>query len=404
VNRNWNAYAKRLEAALSPATRRELASSPLAGVRGAGVRVRAVATSDATDECSCDGAYFHDQRAICYVATPRSRRENFTVLHELGHHLVMSDDDLLSELADVDAVGGVGAEERICDAFAGRLLIPDEAIAAVLGGRRPRAADVRALYDATAGSMEACAVRLAERISCEGYVALLDRERRQVRFASQSAEFEYVWRRGTSIPRDHSVWQTGVNGTFVGQGDVVWTSRYRKRFWLDAVGAGTVIIAVFSADCYWAHDGLTILDDPGVTRAAPPVSQASVATVEGQRTEHGRVSCAVMPVAGSAGAADAARRLLPSRRARDASSQRERPNSVPEQWSVVLATRGERVDQRSCLGCQLFRHWTRIARARQRDPMCLLRGGREEAYQWAYLRPTPLGRSSSRAARNGLSW
>lgn len=249
--------------------RRELASSPFAGVRGAGVRVRAVATSDATDECSCDGAYFHDQQAICYVATPRSRRENFTVLHEFGHHLVMSDDDLLSELADVDADGGVGAEERICDAFAGRILIPDEAVAAVLVGRRPRAADVQALYNATAGSMEACAVRLAERIGCEGYVALLDRERRQVRFASQSAEFEYVWRRGTSTPIDHPVWQAEVNGTFVGQGDVVWASRYRKRFWLDAVGAGAIVIAVFSSDCYWPHAGLSILDDPGVTRAAP---------------------------------------------------------------------------------------------------------------------------------------
>ncbi len=271
MSRDWNVYAKRLEAALSPATRRELASSPLAGVRGAGVRVRAVPSSDATDACSCDGAYFYDQRAICYVATPRSRRENFTVLHEFCHHLVMSDDDLLSELADADAEGGVAVEERICDAFAGRILIPDEAVAAVLVGRRPRAADVRALYDATAGSMEACAVRLAERISCEGYVALLDRDRRQVRFASQSGEFDYVWRRGSPLPIDHPAWGAGADGTYVGEGDVIWSSRYRKRFWLDTVGAGAIVIAVFSLDRYWPAAGLSLLGEPGVTRSTPQV-------------------------------------------------------------------------------------------------------------------------------------
>lgn len=267
--RDPNAYAKRLEAAISLEARRELASSPLTAMRAAGILVSAVPSSDATDACSCDGAYFHDQRAICYVATPRSRRENFTVLHEFGHHLVMSDDEMLSELADADAEGGVAVEERICDAFAGRILIPDGAVVAVLGGRRPRAADVRALYDATAGSMEACAVRLAERIGCEGYVALLDRQRRELRFASPSAEFNYGWRRGTALPADHPAWQAGADGTYVGEGDVVWTSRSRKRFWLDAIGAGGIVIAIFSADCYWPHAGLTILDEPGVRPAGP---------------------------------------------------------------------------------------------------------------------------------------
>jgi hypothetical protein len=240
VNRDWSQYAKRLEAALSPETRRQLATSPLEGVRGTGLRVGAVSGSDATEVCSCDGAYFHDQRAICYVANPGSRRENFTVLHELGHHLVMSDDDVLSELMWM----GTGEWQRRNASvmrFREGVLIPDEAVVGVLAGRRPRAADVRALYDATAGSMEACAVRLAERMGCEGYVALLDRDRRHVPFASQSPQLEYAWRRGSPLPIEHPAWQAGIDGTYLGEGDVIWPSRYRKRFWLDAVGAGAIV-------------------------------------------------------------------------------------------------------------------------------------------------------------------
>lgn len=258
--------AERLHQALSAEALAQLAADPIPAV-ATHLKLRAVQVGPATEECSCDGAYLPGYGVICYVPTPNSRRENFTVLHEFGHHLVRSDDDLLSELADLDQEGGIVAEERICDAFAGGVLIPDTTLDTVLTGTRPRARHLRQLYEATTGSWEACSVRLAERIGCDGYVALLDRETRRVRFASASPQSEYAWRRGTLLPHDHAAWK-GLSGAYQGQGDIVWSSGKRRRMWLDAVGSSGTVVAVFSDDPYFGSGGtgLTILDDPGVTR------------------------------------------------------------------------------------------------------------------------------------------
>jgi hypothetical protein len=265
------AAAARLEGGLSLALRRQLATDPLGALRDMRLRVvelQAVATSET---CSVDGAYFPAPYSplptIGYVPTPRSRRENFTLLHELGHHLIRLDDELLSRIADEDDRDL--SEERICDAFAGRVLVPDEVVLAVLNGRRPEAADLRKLYEACRGSREACAVRLAEQLRCDGYVVLLERDSRTVRFASSSPERPYAWGRGSPIPIDHPVWRAGSAGSFRGEGEVVWRSRYRRNFWLDAVGDGPLVLAVFAADRYWKASGLGILSDPSQTRATP---------------------------------------------------------------------------------------------------------------------------------------
>src|SRR5262245_36229040 len=51
-----------------------------------------------------------------------SRRENFTLMHELGHHLVESSIECLSWIADQPAPKRV--LEQVCDQIAADLLIP----------------------------------------------------------------------------------------------------------------------------------------------------------------------------------------------------------------------------------------------------------------------------------------
>jgi hypothetical protein len=41
----------------------------------------------------CDGLSFTEEGVLLYAPTPRSRRENFTVAHEIGHHLTDADED-----------------------------------------------------------------------------------------------------------------------------------------------------------------------------------------------------------------------------------------------------------------------------------------------------------------------
>jgi IrrE N-terminal-like domain len=267
------ASAVRLAGGPSPERRGQLAINPVAAIRDMGVMVAEMPPASTSEACSCDGAYFPATPAtealIGYAKTPGSRRENFTLLHELAHHLIRLDDHLLCEIADFD--GDMDTlEERICDAFAGRVLVPDEVVTRVLGSRRPEAADLRALFQACNGSREACAVRLAERLPCDGYVALLDQTTRTVRFASASPGSEYAWGRGSPLPSGHVAWRAVAAGSYRGEGEVVWRSGQRKQFWLDAVCDGsTAVVAIFAANRYWTGSGLSILSDVSTTKATP---------------------------------------------------------------------------------------------------------------------------------------
>jgi hypothetical protein len=146
------------------------------------------------------------------------------------------------------------------------MLVPADRVDAVLGGHRPEAKHLRELFDASIGSREACAVRLAERIGCFGYVAVLDPVRRQVRFAAASEACPYVWRRGSLLPESHPAWRAGNDGRYRGEGEVVWEGG-RRNLWLDSAGDGPVVIAVFAEDRYWSAEGLGILGPESVTSA-----------------------------------------------------------------------------------------------------------------------------------------
>lgn len=237
-----------------------------------GLRLVAADAAETSETCSCDGFYIPEPYApsptILYAPTPRSRRESFTLVHELGHHLIRLDDGLLSAIADADE-GRDRIEERICDAFAGRVLIPDDSVRVILNGEHPRAAHVTQLFNSCNGSLEACVVRLAEHLPCDGYIALLDRSTYTLRFASASPECGYSWGRGSKIPMNHSAWSAARSGSFNGEGEVVWASGQRKNMWLDAVGNGPLVTAVFSANRYWGGAGLSILSDASITKAMP---------------------------------------------------------------------------------------------------------------------------------------
>lgn len=260
---NYRALAEQLAEHYGPVFCQQLASSPLAALRGLGLKVEPFNTLPYEEgDCSCDGI-FHPgpPPAIGYRPTPHTRREFFTLVHEFGHYAVRRHDDVLSELHDMDDDGGRQAEERVCDALAGMILVPDETVASVLGDARPLAHHLKALYDRSRGSREACAVRLAERITSFGYVVIADQATKSVRFASPSPSTPYPWRRGTRLPDSHPVWRATRSDHHRGQGPVTWSSGERAEVWIDAVKYGREIHAVFAKRRPWDDDrGLSLLD------------------------------------------------------------------------------------------------------------------------------------------------
>jgi hypothetical protein len=201
------AWATRVLATLSDEVRRDLAHRPIAGIGDHfGLNVR---HADSFGERGaggwCDGVSILDSGVILYRPTP-SRRENFTLIHELGHHLVDSDIQCLAWIADQPDPPRV--LEQVCDQIAADLLIPADVLVEVLAGAAPNANAVHRLYEHTEASRSACAIAIARKLPCDGFVLLVEEGISSVFFATRARDTRpYGWR-GDTIPRGHPLRQT----------------------------------------------------------------------------------------------------------------------------------------------------------------------------------------------------
>src|SRR5262249_14388843 len=139
--------------------------------------------------------------------------------------------------------------ERVCDEVASRLLIPDEILNAL--GSPPTARNIAVMYDSTSASRSACAVRVAQRLPCDGFVAIVDAIDQAVYFAARHEDTRpYAWQ-GDSVPDAHHLryvddgqerrvesWWTFANGDHV-------------RFYLNAHREGRWTFAVFAERDLW---------------------------------------------------------------------------------------------------------------------------------------------------------
>ncbi|HEV2345817.1 MAG TPA: ImmA/IrrE family metallo-endopeptidase [Actinocrinis sp.] len=139
------------------------------------VAVRIVAESQTDAGCSVAGAYLdRAQPPVIAVATAASSaRQDFTALHELGHHLQRTCDALIEQLlAQPD--DGFALEDAACDAFAAAVLLPEPLVNRHIPSRGPTADDVVALWHDAHASRAAVCVRASERLPAPGHVLLLD--------------------------------------------------------------------------------------------------------------------------------------------------------------------------------------------------------------------------------------
>lgn len=121
-------------------------------------------------------------------------RRRFSVLHEYAHLLRDLVPTVLEALfASPDA--GAAIEERMCDEFASRVLLPDALLDSVLGPSVTARA-VLSLIGAAPASAEACAVAAARKLPAPGYVMLLSPDRK-ASFTAHNGDVYYV-RRGTA--------------------------------------------------------------------------------------------------------------------------------------------------------------------------------------------------------------
>lgn len=177
-------------------------------VHFAPLQVRPLAATEApgTETCSTDGYYEADldpaRPWIVYADDVAPQRARFTLVHELGHHLLQTDAcDLLDP---IDQVGSdaQAAEEQVCHALAGLVLVPDHLVPD--GPLTPES--IVAAHEASGASWEATAVRLI-RSSTEPAAVVLVREAGTVAFGAASPSLgSGWWARGAELDRHGPLW------------------------------------------------------------------------------------------------------------------------------------------------------------------------------------------------------
>jgi len=137
------------------------------------IRVCLVSEADG-GRCSVAGSYQHQTSppALLVSRSRSARRRGFTCLHELGHHLQQTDLELGQRLFAVE--DSEVLEEEACDAFAARVLLPDDRVAGHIDPRGPTAPGVVEMFHSSQASREACCVRAAEHLTGAGVIVLLD--------------------------------------------------------------------------------------------------------------------------------------------------------------------------------------------------------------------------------------
>ena len=267
-------HARRILGKLSCAERQAIMSAPKGAVSAQfGLQIREEPALELTRGADgwCDGLSFLDHGVVLYVPTPYSRRENFTIVHELGHKLVEDDDDALDWIADRNDPGR--ELERLCDRIASELLMPGDLVTEILAGQPPAAAHLQALHAASAASEPVCAIALAQRLPCQGGVIIMDLGGRTVSYASVASPDDdgwplaYPWPR-QEIPDHHRLprLQPGQSARERSWWQTPWGEQ--QEYYLDAVTGTRRVHAILATQDLWNASRLH-LDAPPTAPGRP---------------------------------------------------------------------------------------------------------------------------------------
>jgi hypothetical protein len=246
-------WAERLVAALDPAARQAFATDPQGAVAehfGRRLRPEPHLGDRRGAGGWCDGMSFDDHGVIVYAPT-WSRRENFTIAHEVGHGMVDADEDEDTWNWVGDHPEKDGIIEKTCDAIASRLLLPRDRISAVLSEQRASGGAVLRLYDHFEASREACAIAVAERLGCEGFVLLAKADTELITFASRFGDTRPSPWRDDPLPPAHPLHRLDA-----GEEQVIeswWPTRGndRRPFYQHAIRHEDWIYAAFAENDLW---------------------------------------------------------------------------------------------------------------------------------------------------------
>lgn len=151
------------------------------------VEVRWVQLSSLPPGCSIAATYdkTRDPARISVADALSPGRRHFSLLHEYGHHLRNQVIDVMQALFAARS-RGAALEEKVCDAFASLVLIPEATRQSAFADGVTAAAVVNLMRTSSA-SEEAVAVAAAESMASPGYIVLLNPDG-TAQFAARSGD------------------------------------------------------------------------------------------------------------------------------------------------------------------------------------------------------------------------
>jgi len=137
------------------------------------LRVPELVPSDAQSGCSVAGGYRAKPPTLIVAESMSKRRQQFTLLHELGHHLQRTELELGRNV--MSKPDRAGFEDASCDAFAASVLLPDDMVEhASIDYGGPTAQTAVDLFETSNASRAAIAVRLMGALKAAGAVVVLN--------------------------------------------------------------------------------------------------------------------------------------------------------------------------------------------------------------------------------------
>ena len=156
-----------------------------------------------------DGLLEPQSRTILVAAGQPAVRQRFTLAHEVMHHLIENDGDLLSDLhEEYEGRELEAALERLCNLGAAEMLIPAAAVEAAVRDAGPNPRLVWELAGRFAVSEPAAAVALGRALGPNAQVSIWGGRPLRLYFAAGFA----APGRGLVLPRRHPLSEVGQSG------------------------------------------------------------------------------------------------------------------------------------------------------------------------------------------------
>lgn len=253
-------FARRAVQILPKDVQDRFALDPL-GVLRTSLRMKVTAVDhlarNRTDGGACDGLSFLEDGVILYAPSPHSRRQNFTLAHELGHWLADQTPGVYDWLADQRDAGKL--LETLCDRIAQTLLMPPEKAKEAVKVGPIRAQHVLDLYNSTLASRPVCAIALSKHLPGLGAIVIIDQNSSSVSHASINPDPESGWPtvfpwRGQRLAPSHPLSMLPSGSTLTRR--LTWPTPWGAQadFYVDAIAEKNRVIAVFSTHDHWGSE------------------------------------------------------------------------------------------------------------------------------------------------------